>query len=161
MHAANIERDSETPWAFAISGSLFCKMAEHSSLSITVERSPSLFLLLRRSFMNFAYLGIFDSASMKGMLTLSYFNIAMNLKNSVSSLSLCSRVGKGSWGRCSLIVVVAWEQRASFSTLTSTSSAGSAEAGSGLSSLVSEGTADVDLPLLVVMAFSCWCGSRG
>ena len=63
------------PGSLSFEGISCVNTDEHLSFKVTCDRFPRLFLVIR-SFMNFAYLGIFSRASTRGMLMLRSFTLS-------------------------------------------------------------------------------------
>lgn len=85
-------------WSFNYLGNLFWRIAEHSSLNIAIDTSPSFILFVRRYFKNFAYLGICTNSSTKGRSICNCLNKSMDLLNWSSVSFFYNQEGYGILG---------------------------------------------------------------
>ena len=99
------------PGSFSLGGSLFLMTAMHSSFRGIVSCASYFLLFDKISFKNLAYLGIWVTASKKGIVMSSCLNTFRTFWNCLSRVELCILWGNGkhwvftSFGSCTFVCV--------------------------------------------------------
>ena len=142
------------PGCLSLCGSLFNMRVLHPLVKVTVSSSSSFFFLKIKSLRNLAYFSIWAMASMNGMLTWIFFIISRNFENWGSYSYFFNLCGKGIGGSYNLGLLSLDYESSLFITSFELSSI-----------LVCSGLIELDffgwansLPLLMMMAFTCFLG---